>query len=256
MPRATTWITAVAVLWAVAFTVRVEETRLARERERTGAAMLAASNLAASRDSTREVARSNARVARVLGDSLRLVERRVQQVGQRTDALDRALGRERVARYAAVAVLDSLERMATAGVDTTAGPHVGDIRAAVFKLRNPPYTISADVEMPPPPDSANIRLRIALDPIPIEARVSCAPPKPSGIHEATVSVSTPNWATVRLGMIEQSPGVCASPALSARHAGHSSLVFHRLIVGAGRAYTENGAWRWAVFVGGGFVFWT
>ena len=60
MPRATTWITIVAVLWAVAFTVRVEETRLAREGERMGAAMLAASKLSASGDSARDVARANA----------------------------------------------------------------------------------------------------------------------------------------------------------------------------------------------------
>ena len=73
----------------IAFTVRVEETRLAREREHTGAALLTASNLTASRDSTRQVARANARVARLLGDSLALVEKRVQQTVQHADALDR-----------------------------------------------------------------------------------------------------------------------------------------------------------------------
>ena len=253
MLRITPWIATAVLLWVIAFTVRVEETRLAREREHTGAAPLTASNLTASRDSTRPVARTNARVARRLGASLALVEKRVQQIVQHADALDRSLRRERLARYAAVAVVDSLERMATAGVDTTIGAHARDIRAATFNLRNPPYTISADVAMPSPPDSAHIQLRIALDPIPVEARVSCAPPDPGGIREATVSVSTPKWVAVRLGTVEQSPGVCASPALAPRTRGRSMLGFRRLMIGAGPALGSDGRWRWAVFVGGGFI---
>src|SRR5512146_448955 len=236
MPRITPWIATAVLLWVIAFTVRVEETRLAREREHTGAALLAASNLSASRDSTRQVAQANARVARLLGDSLALVEKRVQQIVLHADALDRSLGRERLARYAAGAVVDSLERLATAGVDTIMGARAREIRAATFNLRNPPYTISADVEMPPPPDSAHIQLRIALDPIPVEARVSCTPADPGGIREATVSVSTPKWVAVRLGTIEQSPGVCASPALAPRRSSRSLLGLRRLMIGAGRAF--------------------
>jgi hypothetical protein len=253
MPRATTWITVIAVLWAVAFTVRVEETRLARERERTGAALLAASNLAASRDSTRKVARTNARVARVLGDSLMLVEKRVQQVSQRADALDRALGRERLARFTAVGILDSLRRVAASAVDTGTDIHSRGVRLATFSLRSPPYTVGADVVMPPPPDSARIQIQIALDPIPIEVRVSCAAADPGGIRDATVSVSTPTWAAVRLGTVEQSPGVCPSPALAPRKTNRSLLGLRRLIIGAGTSLAIDGRWRWAVFVGSGFA---
>ena len=253
MPRITPWIATAVLLWMIAFTVRVEETRLAREREHTGAALLAASNLTAARDSTREVARVNARVARLLGDSLALVEKRVQQTVQHADALDRSLGRERLGRYAAVAVVDSLERMATAGVDTTMGARARDTRAATFSLRNPPYTISADVEMPTPPDSARIQLRIVLDPIPIEARVSCTPPDAGGIREATVSVSTPKWVSARLGTVEQSAGVCASPALAPRRSNRSILGLRRLMIGAGPSFGIDERWHWAVFFGSGFV---
>lgn len=253
MPRATTWITVVAVLWAVAFTVRVEETRLARERERTGAALLAASNLVASRDSTREVARTNARVARILGDSLTLVEKRVQEIAQHADALDRSLGRERLARYAVIGLVDSLQRVAAANVDTTAGVHSHDIRVATFNLRSPPYTVDADVALPPPPDSARIQIRIALDPIPIEARVSCARAKRVGIREATVSVSVPKWAAVRLANVEQSPGVCASQSLDTPQKARSLFSLRRLMIGVGSALGRDGRWRSGVFVGTGFV---
>ena len=253
MPRATTWITVIAVFWAVAFTVRVEETRLAWERERTGAALLAASNLAASRDSTREVARTNERVARVLGDSLVLVEKRVQQVAQRADALDRSLGRERVARYAVVTVVDSLRRAAAAVVDTGAYPHPHEVRAAAFNLRSAPYTIAAHVAIPAPPDSARIQLRIALDPIPIVARVSCAPPDPGGIREARLSASTPVWASVKFGTVEQSPDVCASPSLAPTKGSRSAIGFRRLMSGAGPSLGNDGRWRWALDVGSGLT---
>ena len=99
-----------------------------------------------------------------------LDERRVQ-VAQRADALDRSLGRERLARYTS--------------------------------LRRAPYTVGAEVAVPPPPDSANLRLPIALGPTPIEARVGCSPRDPGGIREATVSVPTPIWAVVHLGAVEQ-----------------------------------------------------
>ncbi len=52
---------------------------------------LTASNLLAERDSSRLVANTNRQAAVLLGDSLRLVEKRAVQVEQRRDALDRAL---------------------------------------------------------------------------------------------------------------------------------------------------------------------
>ena len=253
MTRLTPWIASAVLLWVIAITVRVEETRLARERAHTGAALLAASNAGAARDSTREVALANARVARLLGDSLGLVEKRAQQVKQRADALDRALGRERVARFGAIAVVESLRQVAMAAVDSNAEGHGRAVRVANFSVRHAPYTIGAEVAVPAPPDSARIQLRIALDPIPIEARVSCARADPGGIRDATVSVSTPKWATVQLGTVEQSPEVCASPTLSVRKGRHSPVEFRRLMVGAGPAFASDGRWRWAILVGGGFV---
>ena len=93
-----------ALVAALVLTVRIEEWRLAAQRRRAAAVMVAESNRSAERDTTRDVAMENARVAKLLGDSLRLVEKQVVQVVEKRDALDRALGRERVARYAATAV--------------------------------------------------------------------------------------------------------------------------------------------------------
>jgi hypothetical protein len=50
-------------------------------------------------------------VAKVLRDSLKLVEKQVVQTAQKRDALDAALRRERAARYPAAAVVDSVERV-------------------------------------------------------------------------------------------------------------------------------------------------
>ena len=87
-----------ALVAALVLTVRIEEWRLAAQRRRAAAVMVAESNRSAERDTTRDVAVESARVARLLGDSLRLVEKQVVQVSSKRDAIDRALGRERVAR--------------------------------------------------------------------------------------------------------------------------------------------------------------
>ena len=162
-----------ALVAALVLTVRIEEWRLAAQRRRAAAVIVAESNRSAERDTTRDVATENARVAKLLGDSLRLVEKQVVQVAQKRDALDRALGRERVARYAATAVVDSLERV-VAAADSVVRDASREVRVARFDVRQEPYTIVADVELPPPPDSATMRVKVAVDPIPIEARVTCA----------------------------------------------------------------------------------
>jgi hypothetical protein len=123
-------------------TVRIEEWRLGAQRRRTAAAMLVLSNNNAERDTTRDVAIQNARVAKLLGNSLRMVEKQVVQDSQKRDALDGALGRERVARYAATAVVDSLARVVSAHDSA-----VRDVRFAAFHVRQQPYTIDAELEL-------------------------------------------------------------------------------------------------------------
>ena len=215
--------------------VAVEESRIRSWQVRTDSLSLVASNLVAARDSTRDVALENSRVAKIAGESLRIVEKRVVQLSQGRDALDEALRREKVASYGLSLRVESVY------VDRRA-PTVG--RSAAFHLRDAPYTIDADVALPPPPDSAALRLRIALDTLPVRLRVTC-----DGRTDAAVVVEAPPWAHVALGALSQDPAVCAS------RRGQSSRRFSwriRPVVGAGRVLTGAGS-GWGAFVGLGLT---
>ena len=216
----------------------------------SAAVMVAESNRSAARDTTRDVAMENARVAKLLGDSLRLVEKQVVQVVEKRDAIDRALGRERVARYEATAVVDSLERVVSAA-DSVVRDASREVRVARFDVRQEPYTIVADVALPPPPDSAKMRVKVAVDAIPIEARVTCAEIF-EGSRVAAVSVRTPAWVNVRIGTVSQSPEVCAVPQHRSdfvrRLALAASLASPRLVVG-GPSMGHRSTWPLVDFVG-------
>jgi len=243
----------IALAGSLALAITVEQARIASVRRYASATALEISNLAAQRDSTHDAAIDNQRVAHLLGDSLKVAEIRVVQVTQHNDALDKALGRERVARYADNVAVDSLRRVVHAistDVQRSDAESLRTVRSAFFDIRQEPYTIAAQVDIPPPPDSARIELRVAIDPIPIETRVSCSKPDAQGIKMATVSASSPSWATVRFGRVEQSPDVCGSPGLNSSVQAHRGQLSRRLVLGVGRALTPNG-WRWAIFAGAG-----
>jgi hypothetical protein len=244
-----------ALAAALVLTVRIEETRLEAQRRRASAAILEEANRSAKRDTTRNVALEDARVAKLLGDSLRLVEKQVVQSVQRRDALDAALGRERAARYAAVAMVDSVERLIAAVDSALPVRDVRDsreVRTARFDLRQEPYTIVANVTVPPPPDSATLEVKVSVDPIPIVARVTCADVG-SGAREASVSVETPAWVRVRLGTVAQTPEVCSRAATRDALLRWPRFATRRLVIGVGRAWGVDRRGRWAVFVGTGIA---
>jgi hypothetical protein len=231
---------------ALLATVTIEEHRLRSEQSRAGIVSLKAANMAAESDSTRNVAMENHRIATLLGDSLGLVERQVTQVAQRSDALDDALGRERRARYSMSVAADSLRAtaLAPAVVDTA-----HDVRRASFELRQVPYTVEADVEIPEKPDTARLSLRVALDPIHVDARLTCSAPNDQGIRTASVVAAAPVWATVRFDRVEQSPELCASPALMRADRSRRAFGLLKLLFGAGRVMDVRGLASWGVFVG-------
>jgi len=263
---------------AAALALGVEQHRLRDERAQITALALAAGNLQAERDSTRDVAKANAGVAALLGDSVRIVERRAVQIAQTRDELDRALGGERKARVALAVVVDSLERVVPAATASTTGTPgttgtsgtaatatattTGSglsVRHAKFALREAPYTVNAEVEVPDPPDTARLTVKVALDPIPISARVMCAVPDRYGIRSASLVATSPPWANVRLDRVEQSPDVCASPALaprlalSAARAAPARIAFQRIVVGVGVVGRPAGGISVGWFVGTGFA---
>lgn len=226
----------------------IQQHRANEAEERASTAALALANMAAERDSTRAAALTTQAATKLLGDSLRLVERRVLQAAQRGDAIDRALGRERHGRYLLSTTLDSLQSVArsVARFDSTHATW-----QARFDLREAPYTIGADVVFPTPPDSARITLSIALDPIHVDARVMCSDPNEHGIKTASIVASSPNWATVQFDRVEQSPDICASRVPIRERPIHRRIAFKRLVIGAGRVLQFDGRSAWGVFIGSG-----
>ena len=245
-----------ALVVALALTLHIEEGRVSAEQAHAAAAALATTNLAAERDSTRDLAQGNGAVARLLGDSLRLVEKHVRQIAQRRDALDAAIGTERLARYTLTATVDSLRRTVTSAAtrDSSAGASHATWQAS-FDIRQEPYTIAAVVQFPPPPDSARLDMRVAIDSIPVEARIACASPNESGIKTASITATSPPWARLRFDRVEQSPDLCASPALAHPRKASRLLAFTPLVLGGGRVLASNGSGTWGLFVGTGLRLW-
>jgi hypothetical protein len=239
------WII-VGLSLALALTMRIEQGRLATQRAHGAQVALALVNAEASRDSTRVLVAASRVMSQLLGDSVRVYRKRVVQVTQQKDALDKAIGDERVAHYALTGTVDSLERV------TQALPNAD---SAEFHLRSVPYTVDASVVFPPLPDSARMSMRVALDPIQVDARVTCGKPDTNGIRAASVLASTPRWASVTFGRVEQSPDLCPSPALVRTSNRKRFLGFEPLVIGGGRVITPDGRGAWGFFAGSGVHVW-
>jgi len=187
-------------------------------------AALAADTLVASQDTTRLLTLKLAS----LGDSLRVEQRRAVQVNQRADALDRALGLERtareslaatIARYRGVVETDAVRETvlvavaaagARAGSAAAGGATVDTLRHGTFDIRQAPYTVRAQVALPPPPAAGAMALAIDLDTVRLEVRLGCGPPNAAGVRAAAATVTGPRWAAIQLGRVEQAPEVCAT----------------------------------------------
>jgi hypothetical protein len=164
----------------------------------------------------------------------------------RAASLQRTLDTERVVRDTLVATLDSARRESNR---TALRPPLdaSDTRRATFNMRQAPYTVAATVDVPPPPDSAHLAMRIAMDPVPIAAKVICSAPNEHGKRTALLSTSFPPWMTLDITPLEQSPDFCASHMPPIRHA----LEFRRFMIGGGRSLTIEGKGGWSLFVGSG-----
>ena len=250
MFRITAPITIGVLALALTLTFSVEEQRLQHQRAKTTAAALAVSNMAAERDSTRSLTLTNARIAAIAGDSLRIVAKRAVQLEQQRDAVDNALGTERRSVVTLDATIDSLVRGAASATTVT-----DNVRIATFDVRQAPYTVHASVALPLPPDSATIALRVALDPIHVETRIECSPQDQSGVSEAVVTAQSSAQTAIRFDRVEQSPGVCQSPQVVQSKPARRFLRFSPLVLGGGRLFASSGAGGWGLFVGTGILIW-
>ena len=239
-----------SVVVALAIIITTQQYRLNAERMRAGELALHVSNLQAARDSTRNVALENQAVAALAGDTLQVVEKRIVQVTQKRDALDRALGRERLARYAIDVGVGALRQDAIRA--STQGSS-GETSSATFAIRQEPYTIHASVQIPQSPDTARLSLRVALDPIRLTARITCARADANGMRSASIVTAAPVWALVQFDSVEQSPDLCPSPARSSRGSSQPWMGFAPVLIGAGRLIGASGS-NWGLFVGSGIRF--
>lgn len=178
------------------------------ERERGRAAALRADSAEAARDSSREVVVSE-RLRGLVGDSAAVHERRVLQVRQEADSLDRALGRERAARYRVEAEVAALRAVAAAPVSVDAADSVREGR---FIVRQAPYHVEASVVLPRPPAPGRMDMVVRVDSATFEARVGCGAEGVGGVRPATLALVGPAWVRARIVRVEQEPRVCSPPA--------------------------------------------
>jgi len=140
----------------------------------------------------------------VFADSLRTFELRAIQAETRADDLDRELDVRSRARADLVVVAEPLDTVVTspASIDS-----VGS-REATLSIYRTPYTVEAHVSIPLEPLPAIWQLRIGLDPIPLNVRLSCATDSDFDVVPAFVQVTAPRWATIGITNVQQEPGIC------------------------------------------------
>lgn len=179
--------------------IRYVSIQLADSRASGRSIALRASNIQALHDTTRNIALENARVAKILGDSLHGYERLVVQQHAPPDAIDSAGASRRAAAYQIGYKIGSFLGTITRAWRDTVIP---------FHLRQEPFTADATVSHVEAGDSVTLHLDVALDTISLTARVQCSAPGDGGIHAASIMTTAPPWATVRFGDVRQDPEVC------------------------------------------------
>lgn len=179
--------------------------RLDRALGRERRAGLAADSLAAALDTSRRVALSRQDSIRILGDSMTAVGRRVFQVTQRSDALDRAQGLDRVAIANLEAAVRALSVRIPSSTPVTTNA-AGD-RSATFAIDSTPYHGSAAVTLPAA-GPGSIDLQIRIDTARVGVRLGCGSKSDAGIRSASATLTGPTWLSLALGRVEQSPEVC------------------------------------------------
>jgi|GEM_PF-5341698 len=205
-------VAACVVLGVIAARLVLKETELVRAAAVLRADALAADAIEAARDSTRLVALAGGSA----GDSVRVWQRRIVQVRQRADSLDRAIGLERAARYRVEATVRELTTQVASRPGTAASDSV---RRGEFVVDDPPYHVVASVTLPPAPSDGAMTVRVRLDTVMIEARVGCGAGGAGSVRPATLTLVGPSWVGVRVVRVEQDPRVCSpagsTPATSA-----------------------------------------
>lgn len=186
----------------------IQTCRLDRAGKRADSNAARADSIAAVNDTTRVISgRALTALQKLYGDSVRGFERRVLQLQPQKDALDRALERSTTANATLTARVRELEANATSSGSVTTTPE-GD-RKADFHVRQEPYTVGASVTLPAS-GPGRMAVRVALDSATIRPRLQCGQPV-GGYSPASVILTTPDWLSVRVDSVQQSPDICNPP---------------------------------------------
>jgi predicted nucleic acid-binding Zn ribbon protein len=204
------------VVVAMALYVGYAKWQRHRAQARAADAALAADTTRAHFDTSHAATLSRQDSVKLLGDSLAIVQRLLVQRAQRQDDLDRALALQRIALVGLTAQVRQLVARSTASAPTT--EDTSGTRRSHFDVRQTPYTLAADVTLPRPPGRGDMAVRVTLDPATIGLRLGCSAANAQGIRSATATATGPAWLPLTLGRVEQSPELCASPALASKPA--------------------------------------
>jgi hypothetical protein len=235
------------LLFAIAVLVAalcIQGARFAHARSGEIRSGFTADSLQAAHDTTRQFAFAQ------LHDSVTIFTRRAAQQAQRADALDRALQASRLATLNAqvrVSALDTVIRTRTVSAPRDS------LHRSGFSVRQAPYTVAGEVVGDSTTRLDAISLRVDLDSLPLQLRLSCQAATDTPIKRALVVAIAPPWARVALGDIEQSPNVCnpeLAPASTMTRL-RRTLARAGLSVGAGVVVTGTGAFaiRPALLIG-------
>lgn len=174
------------------------------EAETRGAAFHADS-LAAALDTSHQVSFSRGDSIKILGDTLQAVGRRVFQVAQQNDALDRAQQLDRKAIASLTAQVHALEVHVDSPAPVVTDTVTGD-RSATFPIDSTPYHGSAAVTLPRA-GSGRLALDLHIDPAKLGLRLGCGA-KRDGIRSASATLTGPPWLVLSLDHVDQDPEIC------------------------------------------------
>lgn len=151
------------------------------------------------------LAAADTQKVRLLG-ALRLTSRRAVQMAQKADSVDQLLQQSRKALVSLAATVRPLDTVLVAQPATV--DSADSLRTARFNGRYPPYTITAEVQVPRPPVAPTMRLAVLLDTIPLGVRIGCTKNPGKAPQSAQVAVGSPIWAQVNLVALTTAPEVC------------------------------------------------
>lgn len=187
----------------------------------------------------------------ILGDSLRAVTKLAEQVPLLRGALDKAMGQIPRATASLRAEIAELKARVQTGAPVTADSQ--DVRHGTFDVRQVPFTVRVEAELPPPPARGTAAVQVAVDEARVAARLTCSDRAAHGVRAASVTLTTPTWLHATIDQVQQDPQVCGAltPA-PVRASWRPAIVFGAGIsVGASfkplRAAFVGVGWSWDPF---------